>query len=264
MTVRNNSLLLAALLLLLPAAAWPLGIELRPYLGRATYEENVRDGAEINSDWNALLGGFRAEFSELKAHWYAFVLEGAIWTSDENEEKWDAASFQQTNDLKVWGWEGKALIGATIPIGEQALITPLAGISYRRQSFSRSDFKFNYVPVDMETVTEKYPVFSAGGGVHAEVFLPKGFALYGRVLCFGVVDAKAENSLLGDIDGDGGEIWSAEAGMEWTDGVSFAVGAAAAYDWQRLDGGSDDSGGVEWPENTLETMALVGAFRFFF
>ena len=104
----------------------------------------------------------------------------------------------------------------------------------------------------------------AGGGVHAEVFLPKGFALYGRVLCFGDVDAKAENSLLGDIDGDGGEIWSAEAGMEWTDGVSFAVGAAAAYDWQRLDGGSDDSGGVEWPENTLETMALVGAFRFFF
>jgi len=256
--------ILAALALLLPGAAWPIGIELRPYFGRATYEEDVRDVAHIDSDWESLLGGFKAEVSELKARWYAFILEGTIWGTFEEEEKWEADSFRQTNDLNVWGWEGKALIGVTIPIGAQALITPLGGVSYRRQSFSRNEFKINYVPVDMETVTEKYPIFSAGGGLNAEVFLPKGFGLFGRVLYFDVIESKAENSILGDIDGDGGEIWSVEAGMEWTDGVSFALGAAASYEWQRLDGGTDDSGLAEWPENELESIALVGAFRFFF
>jgi hypothetical protein len=256
--------LLAVLACLLPAAAYPIGLEFRPSIGRATYQENIRDVGYVDSDWEALRGGFQAEVSELKAHWYAFVLEGAIWGTDEGEEEWNADSFRQTNNLKVWGWGGKALIGATLPIGEKALITPLVGVDYRRQSFSRSEFKVNYIPVDTETVTEKYPVFSAGGGLNAEVFLPQGFGLFGRVLYFDVIDSRAENSLLGDIDGDGGEIWSVEAGMEWTDNLSFALGAAVSYELQKLDGGTDDSGSLEWPENKLESIALVGAFRFFF
>ena len=262
--MKRASLILAALAWLIPGAAYPIGLEFRPYFGRVTYEEHAREVAIIDSDWTALLGGMKAEINEMKASWYAFALEGTIWTSDRNEEEWNAYSFRQTNDLSVWGAEGKALLGITLPIAEGCRLTPLGGVSYRYQTFTRNNFKINYIPADTETVTEKYPLFSAGGGLNAEIIFPKGFGLFGRVLYFDVISSRAENSLLGDIKGEGGYIWTAEAGMEWTDGVSFALGAAASYEFQSLDGGMDDSDLVEWPENKLESIALVGAFRFFF
>lgn len=239
------------------------GVEFKPFVGKVSYQEHAREVMYLESDWEGLLYGIKVELNELKRPGLGGAIEGTFWDSSEDDEEWEGPEYHQDNDMSVWGVEGKALLGFNFKIKETFTLTPLAGVSYRYQEFTRKQFVINYSPSSLEPVTEKYPLFNALGGINLNVALDPEYELFGRFIYSYVIDSQADNSQNGEIEGDHGDILTVEAGMQWTDGVC-AVGCGLFWEKQDLKGGLNSSGTAEWPDNKLESVAVMGTFRFFF
>jgi len=243
--------------------------------GSISYEENLTI-FPIDSDWDAAMALLGVNWEPVLAPHFSVILDGATWGSTEETEEWTEDSrLRQRNDLFAGGLDLFLGFGFPFGVGTPYRIKPYAGFGYSYQSFERSDFVLygpgGSIERDPGSVEEEFFLVSVAAGVTAEAEITESWTLVTDARFTHVVDYDADNSDLGDVNGDGGDVVDLGAGVRWRwkPGRDIYAGLRAiSQDLEgdteiRLfeEGGSIVPGTVELPDNELVRITGVLALR---
>lgn len=273
---RLRSIALATMLLVEPALAGSpssgLDLSLRGGVGQVDYRESVRI-APTRSAWDADYAGF--SFSATIRPVGSLVLrgEGSLGTSSRETETWtDSGDVVQRNQLELSAFD---LLGeAGWELGSSRFsIRPLAGLGLRSHAYRRSRFVLADAPeVRLSgTVTEDVSVLSLHAGfamaLEPDRAAGRPFGFSGSVRVGWPAYSSADNSLFGEIDGEGGLLADADLMLLWQAAPMHRFGLGLRYDYQQLDGdikaipagrrGFAEDGLLEWPDNRLERVLFI-------
>lgn len=234
--------------------AWEMSID--NYAGGALYQESdSATGTEVRSDWKAFVYKYNIAFSKYDNQNVQGEIFYGMAVTSKATETWNINGTEyQTNDMSFWGLDTGLAIGWAFPIkiSEEVdiALTPLVGYRWKFERFTRSNFVILRRITITETVDEDYSIHTidVGGRVnfkfneHVDFFIKP---IFGIVFYNG-----ARNSVLGTIDGTGGFLFDADAGISYSITENFIIGAAFRMELQRLDGGT--KGNMIWPDNQLD------------
>lgn len=241
---------------------------LRAGLGTVSYEEDVSI-EPAKSDWEAAMGTFGGTLVVRDPRGWRLRGQLSFWGSDTDTEQWRGPEgVQQENDLTAGGVEAQGDIGFSLGDPASIRITPWVGLNVRGQRYEREDFFFPEDPdATFHHVDEDFSVATAMVGLDAEQTLNKHWSVAGHVQVGAVLAAEADNSDLGDIEGDGGTIVGAGLAVRRALAGQQTVSLGVRYELQSIDGGVESVSGVdpqlgpgtfqvEWPDNELEQITV--------
>jgi hypothetical protein len=255
-----------------PAEVGPGALALFAGVGRLDYEETV-SLEPVRSDWNATVLTVGGRWLYVNPAGYKLRVISSVWRTGDDTETWaDDSGLRQRNDLAVRGFDGAGDFGLDLrPPGAsgQTLFTLWGGLGYRWQEFERSSFFTPNETSGLENVTvdESYDIAYGRLALEASGPLSERWSWSGEILGGAVFYNKADNALLGSIEGDGGFMAAAGAHVWHQPRARHRVGAGIRYDLQDLDGGDRtrfftlEDGRVvpevvEWPDNELSRILV--------
>ena len=240
-------------------------------VGRVDYEERVSIDS-IRSDWDGTALNLGGRWMVPNPAGYKLRFITSVWrTGDETEEWTSGGRLLQRNDMELQGFEGAGDFGLDLlPASRGTTVaTVWGGVGYRRQEFERSGF---FTPdetsaLESVTVDETFDIAYGRVAVEVQAEISERWLWSGEVMGGGVFYNKAENQLLGSIEGGGGWTGSADARLWYRPGGRHRLGAGVGYARQELEGGtrtrffSLEDGQVspdvvEWPDNTLSRLLV--------
>ena len=217
--------------------------------GSATYKEDASI-APVESDWEGDYGAVTLTYGKFDYEWLQGGVSFGTFATSEETEKWERnGALVQRNDMDFYGQDLHGQIGwgwSLLALKEAVLV----GYGYKRYHFDRwiegtggvwEKYDIHYADVEGRLAFEPTDIvrLHAGGS-------------YGYVF-----DNEADNELLGTIEGDGGNILRAKAGVDIQVHDNVTILVSGLWERQELEGGTkrDNALIVEWPDNETETLS---------
>lgn len=222
---------------------------------------------------------YKEKQDQVESNFHAFYPEGVLSISKKTRNDWEFAgdfSYGQTdtrtetwnvdgiqvqhNDLDFSRANGRVSLGKILHWDriKPLKVTPFVNYGFRYIDFVRNHFDFLGIRTDTE-VTEKYYIHYAGGGLKLDTKLTNRLHLLGTGSCAYVFYNRAHNSLLGNIDGDGGIIADGSLNMEYSINNLWKIVGGGFAEFQSLNGGTSSI--AFWPDNTLNIFGGNLALR---
>ncbi len=250
-------------------------VVLSPYIARA-------------ADWDIAfenkIGGthYHEEYSTIDSKWNAFYYEGLISANyfkekglvgrvdlgipvtASAEEQWDVSSVKyQTDDMKFWGMEGNIELGYAMPIiVDKMPFALLGGYGFNFTRFTRTNFIVLSKITSTAIVDEDYWVHHLDLGGKLVYNVSDKLKVDLKSMFGFVVYNSAHNSVLGDVNGDGGYTIRTETNVNYKYSENLALSLGGFFTFQHLEGGT--SGNLVWPDNDLYTYGGNIAVKYLF
>jgi len=217
--------------------------------GNVTYQEDASI-ADVKSDWEGDYGAATLTYGKFDFEWLQGGLSYTVFTTSEEDEEWERdGALVQTNDMEFYGQDLRGQIGwgwSLFALKE----TVLVGYGYRRYHFDR------WI-TGTGGVWEKYDIHYADVEGRLAFDFTDMVRLSGSASIGQVFDNEAYNELAGAIEGDGGTILRAKAGLDFKVHDNVTVLLSGIWERQELDGGTkrNNAVSIEWPDNETEVLA---------
>jgi len=225
-------------------------VEFLNRIGGATYQEEY---STIDSDWSAFYyeGIIAVNYFQEKGLVGRFDLGFPVTASAE--EQWNVSGTKyQTNDLKFWAIESNIELGYAMPIiVDKMPFSLLGGYGFNFMRFTRTNFNVLNIITSTAIVDEDYWVHHLDIGGKLDYKISDKLKMDLKAMFGFVVYNSAHNSVLGDVDGDGGYVFRTESNIAYSLSKSWALILGGFFTLQHLEGGT--SGNLVWPDNDLYT-----------
>jgi hypothetical protein len=266
------AVLLPVLMPLSPTRAGETGPFVAPFLefGSVSYQEEVSI-LPADSDWDAAYAAAGGRMLVLGTGGFQARGSLGLWGSGEDTESWtEEGAVVQENDLQAWGLDVLGELGWTFRPGKGNTLVPLLGLGYRHTGYERSGFRF-FPPEEPSgnqgSVDEDVDLSFLQAGLEGRRELGAKLAVVGYAAAGYIGSYTVDNSVYGDIEGEGGLLLTLRAGLSWRASPDVEFSAAVRYDFQQVDAERDTfygvdesgepvSGQVELPENELERLGV--------
>lgn len=227
-----------------------LDVALENKIGGVTYKE---DYSNVDSDWNAFYYEGLLSVNYFKENSLIGRIDFGMPLASSSEETWRVSGAKyQTNDMKFWGMESNIELGYAMPvISDKMLAAMLGGYGFSFTRFTRTNFNVLNIITSTAIVDEDYWVhhIDIGGKLVYSVNEKLKVDLKG---IFGfVVYNSAHNSVLGDVEGEGGYLVKTETNIDYDIAENWALTLGGFFTLQHLEG--DTKGNLTWPDNDLYT-----------
>ena len=239
--------------------SWEINLDTE--LAGVSYEE---EDADITSDWSTFYHRTSLNVANNDKENFEGEVEFGMFYTATDTENWDVGSLEyQTNDMYFWGLDAQVLGGWAINFEDTPFtVTPLGGYGYKFIRFSRTDFNILNIITSTEVVDEDFNIHHLDLGAKFDYELNEKTNIFAKSLFGFVIYNEADNSSLGDIEGDGGYIIDTEIGLNYFYKDNMSLKLSGFINLQHLDGGDKDK--VIWPDNDLNVYgANIGFKRVF-
>lgn len=238
--------------------------------GRVSYQETATI-SPLTSEWEAsmfTLGGGVRSLPETGPGW---LFDGylGMGVSGTDEETWaQSGAVVQYNDLDWFRFDLGGDVGWYWPF-ERGWVAPTGWGVLRSDQYSRDHFVTDEGTLSTPpgSVDEDVGLVLFGAAVEGGVALDHAatWTLEGRLSAGWVAYSEASNSLLGDVEGNGGQLVDLSLALGWRSQSHSIWHAGIRYELQDLEGGTSvsetDDYMVEWPDNELEMFSLFFSWR---
>lgn len=240
---------------------WQFNIDNK--LGAATYEEEESD---IEGEWSNFYYRLDASLDNLRNLEVPFKLKAGLgyFLVPTDTETWYIKDIQfQTNDMDFWGLNPCLEAGYRFGTGlEQTLsLTPFVGYGYKHIKFKRTNFNILNLITSSEVVSETYSIHYLGLGCYLDYALNERWGIFSRLAYNYVINNKADNSVLGKIDGGGGYLTQADLGLEYRLNEQSSLALGGFVELQHLRGGETQT--VIWPDNDLNSYGGLISYKLY-
>ena len=237
--------------------------------GWADYEQDS-DSVPVKSNWDNYLLRLDLGLDAYDREYWEGGIRLGLFTTLEDEEKWEYEGLgtYQTDDMSLRGADLNANIGWAIANSSKYVsVTPMLHAGYRRVEFSRGQISaLNNVP-QLGEVSENFNITYAGIGARIDAGPVNSFNFYTSGYWAPFVYAPINNSRIGRLTCDRGDIWHTEGGVDYAISDRFDLNLGGFYDMQHLRKTQRIDDGIishEMPDNKLETFGITlgGQYRF--
>lgn len=243
-------------------------LEMQIGLGRAEYAE-TGSITPILSDWEGSALLFGAGLTLKPSDAPLFRLRQSFWVADEDVESWrEQGQLVQLNQMNVYGLEFVVDVGHAFVESRRGRLRGWAGLGFRQQEFERSEFDLiGRENPDIGVVDESISAGFVRLALDGTVAVSRAVSLEGDFSVGLVFFNEANNSLLGDVEGEGGTLVSGRIALAWQIDDLNKVSLGVHGEVQDLEGDTSLSGislrdgniveqVIEWPDNELILSGL--------
>jgi hypothetical protein len=214
-------------------------------MGQAKHtEETELDG--FTSDWESFLFRPRLKADVRLPGGVEFSGEAAGFFTAREGEDWEPSDFgAEDGNMRIAGWEVRALAGWGCDIEEFGRVSLLGGLAGRSLDLKRRSDSGESATTESDLMMWEFEGRLALPLARDLLDFPvtfEGSVSYGRL-----ISPEAEVQGGGTIEGEGGWIFRARAGLDFEVNERLSIYAGGFYEFLKIEGGVE--GASEWPDS---------------